>query len=174
MKTFYVSKDLQGDEFGMYRHLTIEQWRQQAIDWATSDDNQGFVKVMKKCSRSKVLDNISIIWCLEFKESPKSILVKNRNDLVFYYKINLENNTFEIYDTGKNYYNDLTIESEDLETNFKYVKDLLKNTTIRELLEFFTPHSEITKLNKTKDEWFDNFYTARFEDKENVYLIDKE
>lgn len=37
-KRYIVIEDRQGGEFGMYRDYTLEQWKEQAIDWADMDD----------------------------------------------------------------------------------------------------------------------------------------
>lgn len=37
-KRYIVIEDRQGGEFGMYRDYTLEQWKEQAIEWAETDD----------------------------------------------------------------------------------------------------------------------------------------
>lgn len=69
MKVKYkVTKDLQGGEFGMYRELTIEQWRNQAIEWAEMDDNYDLVDILNKLKPRDVINYISEVWELEFKK----------------------------------------------------------------------------------------------------------
>lgn len=68
IKRYRVVKDLQGDEFGMYRDYTIEQWRQQAIDWAEMDENDDVVERLKKMPEEQILPYIADFWTVEFAE----------------------------------------------------------------------------------------------------------
>lgn len=67
-KMYKVVADLQGGEFGMYRIQSIEDWREQAIGWADSDENDFIIEELKTLPQDKVIEYISIIWELEFKE----------------------------------------------------------------------------------------------------------
>lgn len=68
IKRYRVVKDLQGDEFGMFRDYTIEQWRQQAIDWAEMDENDDVVERLKKMPEEQILPYIADFWTVEFAE----------------------------------------------------------------------------------------------------------
>lgn len=68
IKRYRVVKDLQGDEFGMYRDYTIEQWRQQAIDWAEMDEHDGVVERLKEMPEEQILPYIADFWTVEFAE----------------------------------------------------------------------------------------------------------
>lgn len=68
IKRYRVVKDLQGDEFGMYRDYTIEQWRQQAIDWAEIDEHDGVVERLKEMPEEQILPYIADFWTVEFAE----------------------------------------------------------------------------------------------------------
>ena len=68
IKRYRVIEDLQGDEFGMYRDFTVEQWREQAIEWATMDDNDDVVDRLNKLPSEQVLDYIADFWQIVFAE----------------------------------------------------------------------------------------------------------
>lgn len=60
---YYVVKDLQGGSFGMDRFYTIEQWREQALDWLDADDADDETKeVWKNMPEDKLIENISDFW----------------------------------------------------------------------------------------------------------------
>lgn len=67
-KRYAVIEDLQGSDFGMYRLYTIEQWREQAMEWADSDEHYGVVEELKTLKKEDVIDYISEFWTLQFAE----------------------------------------------------------------------------------------------------------
>lgn len=67
-KRYRVSADLQGGDFGMGRIYTVEQWREQAIDWADMDEHDGLIETLKALPKDEVLDEIAEFWQLEFEE----------------------------------------------------------------------------------------------------------
>ena len=68
-KRYRVVRDLQGGEFGTDRDLTVEQWREQAMEWAYIDDNEELEKEVENLPHKEVLSFISNIWELEFAEA---------------------------------------------------------------------------------------------------------
>lgn len=68
---YRVSDDLQGGEFGMYRDYTVEQWRNQAIEWATMDDNDELVETLCGLKQCDVMNYIAELWCLKFRKVRK-------------------------------------------------------------------------------------------------------
>lgn len=68
---YRVSEDLQGGEFGMYRDYTVEQWREQAIEWATMDDNDGLVETLCGLDQEEVMNFIAELWALKFRKVRK-------------------------------------------------------------------------------------------------------
>ena len=68
---YRVSEDLQGGNFGMYRDYTVEQWREQAIDWATLDDNDGLVETLQELKSEDVMEFIAVMWALKFRKVRK-------------------------------------------------------------------------------------------------------
>jgi hypothetical protein len=92
-KKYKVIRDCQDGEFGMGRNYTIEQWREQAIEWADSDGNDKLIKELKKMSKKEIIDTISEIWQLEFTECVPQ-LAYNWND-----NNEIANTFFEILNT---------------------------------------------------------------------------
>lgn len=68
---YRVTQDLQGGEFGMYRDYTVEQWREQAIEWATMDENDGLVETLQRLDQKEVMGYISELWALRFRKVRK-------------------------------------------------------------------------------------------------------
>lgn len=67
-KLYAVTNDYQGGEFGMNRLYTIEQWREQAIDWAEADEFDGTIKELTELPTEQVINYISEFWGLDFTE----------------------------------------------------------------------------------------------------------
>lgn len=67
-KKYRVIRDLQGGEFGMGRDYTIEEWREQAIEWADMDENDDLIAVLEVLKEDKVIEFIGVLWALEFEE----------------------------------------------------------------------------------------------------------
>lgn len=63
----YEAKDRQGGGFGEDRQLTVEQWREQAIDWCDPNDDET-AEYLQLLRADKVLEFISFNWDLEFSE----------------------------------------------------------------------------------------------------------
>ena len=66
---YFVSKDLQGGDFGMYRLFTIEEWREQAKEWADLDDSGAVYDHLCELPKEDVMDFIADFWELEFRET---------------------------------------------------------------------------------------------------------
>lgn len=67
MIKYRVIKDLQGGCFGMDRDFTVEEWREQAIEWADMDDNEELIAVLECLKDEKVIPFIADFWELEFE-----------------------------------------------------------------------------------------------------------
>lgn len=65
---YRVTEDLQGGDFGMYRDYTVEQWREQAIEWATMDDNDELVEALCRLNQDEVINFIAELWALKFRK----------------------------------------------------------------------------------------------------------
>lgn len=68
---YRVTEDLQGGEFGMYRDYTVEQWREQAIEWATMDEHDGLVETLHSLKQDDVMPFIAEFWALKFRKVRK-------------------------------------------------------------------------------------------------------
>lgn len=108
IKRYRVVKDLQGDEFGMYRDYTIEQWRQQAIGWAEMDEHDGVVERLKEMPEEQILPYIADFWTVEFAEVDEN-----------------EDGKFIVYCSDE-MFNATTIEFEDLFNAVMYFNSLDK------------------------------------------------
>ena len=79
--------------------------------------------------------------------------VNNKNGIKMYYEINEDWNRLEIYDSNQNYFNDLTLEEEDFDTDYKKLKEMLENTNLKSMCAFFNHklYNKIEKLAKEQD-----------------------
>lgn len=59
--------DNQGTGWALGRIGTIKQWREQAMDWADSDDNEELLESLPNLRDDEVLDFISEIWDIQIK-----------------------------------------------------------------------------------------------------------
>ena len=72
MIRYRVSRDLQHGEFGMYRDLTITEWKMQALEWCYVDDNYELAEfIYKKLPDNETIDFIGELWALEFRKVRK-------------------------------------------------------------------------------------------------------
>lgn len=105
IKRYRVVKDLQGDEFGMYRDYTIEQWRQQAIDWAEMDEHDA-VERLKAMPQEQILPYIADFWTVEFAEVDEN----EDGKFIVYYSDEMYNTTiieFESLFNAAMYFNSI-------------------------------------------------------------------
>ena len=91
-KDLYVCiKDYQSGSFGMYRAYTIEEWREQALEWCDSDDNEELYNTLKTLPSKYVIDYINDIWQIEIVK----INEKQKDDIIKY--IVAKSNDFGFY-----------------------------------------------------------------------------
>lgn len=70
---YSVIRDLQGGAFGTGRHYTIEEWREQAIDWLTADDaEEETISVWKKMPAKDIIREVELMWDLEIVKCKNS------------------------------------------------------------------------------------------------------
>ena len=67
-KIYRVVKDLQGGDFAMGIYQSVEDWRQQALNWAFSDGNDAIYNELRDIDEKDVMDYIAEFWTLEFEE----------------------------------------------------------------------------------------------------------
>ena len=82
--------------------------------------------------------------------------VNNKYGIEMYYYIDEQENRIIICDSNTNYFNDLTLEEEDYNTNFKSLIETLENTTLKEMCVFFNHNlynniEELAKDNEIAD-----------------------
>lgn len=65
-EVLYEAEDLQGGTFGADRQLTIEGWREQALEWCDMDENDELAECIQCLEQAAVLSYISQIWDLKF------------------------------------------------------------------------------------------------------------
>lgn len=66
MNELYVcTKDYQGGTFGVGRVHTVEQWRNIAIIWAETDDNDEYADYLEDLRADRIIDEIKETWQLE-------------------------------------------------------------------------------------------------------------
>ena len=107
--------------------------------------------------------------------------VNNKNGIDFYYEIDKEQNRFVIYDSSENYFNDLCLEQEDYDTDFKALIKMVENTDLNEMCAFFghkiyDTRQELVKEQELENEYdedniLDNDYVNRFVVKDKVYYV---
>lgn len=67
-KYYKCVRDLQDTGFAVGVIATISQWRKIAINWCYSDGNYCLLRTLKHLKKEEIIDFISDIWQLEFKE----------------------------------------------------------------------------------------------------------
>jgi len=70
MKKYYVNiADYQGGTWAMGLLNTIKEWKELALSWCDSDDNEELYRLIKKHKLdTELLDIISEIWSIEIVE----------------------------------------------------------------------------------------------------------
>lgn len=79
--------------------------------------------------------------------------VNNKNEIEMYYEIEEDYPQLVIYDSNKNYFNDIILEEEDFEENFKSLIDTIENTDLNNMCAFFGHklYDNICELAKEQD-----------------------
>lgn len=67
-KKYRVVADLQGGDFGMGRDYTIDEWREQAIEWADWDESDELREYLERLNGLDVLEYIQQTWEIVFEE----------------------------------------------------------------------------------------------------------
>lgn len=79
-------------------------------------------------------------------------LIKNKNKIKFYYEIDNSTNKINILDSNKNYFNDLYLDFYDIKQDIKNILDMLKETSLISLCNFFGARKYGTIEKLIKDE----------------------
>ena len=67
-KNYKCVKDLQGGDWCVGVTQSIEEWRENAIEWADSDGYEGVVEILKELPQNEVIDYIQDFWQIEIIE----------------------------------------------------------------------------------------------------------
>lgn len=165
---YYVSRDLQGGEFAMGRTQSIEDWRKNAMEWAWNDDMDWLVDELSILPQNEVIDFISEIWQLEFKQGYwQGTPVDNKHGIEFYYEFSTEVEKMYILDSNGNYFDDLMVDLDDKEDKQSCV-EMLENTTLEEMVNFFACKKLYNSLEELQYDQQDNEIT---EDNEYVNIF---
>ena len=104
--------------------------------------------------------------------------VNNINGIDFYYEIDKKNNCCIIRDSSMNYFNDITLEQEDYDTDFEFIRETLKQTNLKEMCDYFgcDLYDDYKKLikendlnNYKEDNILENDFVNRFVVNDKVY-----
>lgn len=68
MNYYIVTDDWQGENFGMYRAYTAEEWGVQASEWADADCSEDYEswKLANYDSEQDLIDDIAELWAISF------------------------------------------------------------------------------------------------------------
>lgn len=79
--------------------------------------------------------------------------LNNKNGIEMYYEIVKDYPKMVIYDSNKEYFNDLNLVEEDFDTDFEKLKELLQTTDLNSMCEFFGHkiYDKIEELAKEQD-----------------------
>ena len=136
-ETYYVAEDYQHTDFGMQRNYTLQEWREQAIEWADMDENDDLIAVLETIKDEDLLDFISEIWQIRFEKGCwQGNPVNNKYNIEFYYEFSIECEKMYILDTNGKYFDDLLVNLCDKEDKQASI-NMLENTTLAELVNFF-------------------------------------
>lgn len=136
-ETYYVAEDYQHTDFGMQRNYTLQEWREQAIEWADMDEHDGLIETLNTIKDEELLDFISEIWQIRFEKGCwQGNPVNNKHGIEIYYEFSTEEEKMYILDTNGKYFDDLLVDLDDKEDKQSCV-EMLENTTLEEMVNFF-------------------------------------
>lgn len=69
MKLYTNTNDLQGAGFAVGRTLTLQEWREQAIEWAEMDEHFGISEQLETMPEEELIDFINEYWGIEIKDT---------------------------------------------------------------------------------------------------------
>lgn len=138
-ETYYVAEDYQHTDFGMQRNYTLQEWREQALEWADMDENDDLIAVLETIKDEKLLDFISEIWQIRFEKGCwQGTPVNNKYNIEFYYERDTFVDKLNILDSNGKYFDDLLLDPyTPEEDDIQAIVDTLTSTTLAELVNFF-------------------------------------
>lgn len=139
---YMATQDYQTDDFGFYRALTIEEWREQALDWCDTDCNEELCNTIKQLPKKYVLDYIQDIWTIKIEKVDKDKIVK------YFVDCSSKNNDFS-HILRK-------IKAKLEENNIKFVENEWENeiyfNEIDKIIEYFEKNNEILYEKENENE----------------------
>lgn len=86
-------EDLQGGEFAVGRVATIKEWKEIALEWCESDNNEEYAKFIKRLPQKDIIGEIASMWDLEIKPITELDIERMFElvDHIMYYKLPLQN-----------------------------------------------------------------------------------
>lgn len=138
-ETYFVSEDYQQTEFGMQRNYTLQEWREQAIEWADIDENDDLIAVLETIKDEKLLDFIAEIWQIRFEKGCwQGTPINNEHGIEMYYERDTFADKINILDSNGNYFDDLLLDHyTPEEDDTQAIVDMLSRTTLEEMVNFF-------------------------------------
>lgn len=175
-ETYFVAEDYQRTEFGMQRNYTLQEWREQAIEWADMDENDDLIAVLETIKDEKLLDFISEIWQIRFEKGCwQGIPVDNKHGIEMYYEFSTEEEKMYILDTNGKYFDDLLVDLNDKEDKQALI-NMLKNTKFENMCLFFnkTIYNSLEELQEDLEDneiTEDNEYVNIFKVNDKKYYV---
>lgn len=166
-ETYFVAEDYQCTDFGMQRNYTLQEWREQAIDWADMDEHDGLIETLKTIKDEELLDFISEIWQIRFEKGCwQGTPIDNEYNIEMYYERDTFVDKLNILDSNGKYFDDLLL---DLYTPEEYdiqaIVNMLSHTTLKEMVNFFACKKLYNSLEELQQDLQDNEI-----DENNEYL----
>lgn len=175
-ETYYVAEDYQNTEFGMQRNYTLQEWREQALEWADMDENDDLIAVLETIKDEKLLDFISEIWQIRFEKGCwQGTPLNNKNGIEFYYEFSTEEEKMYVLDTNGKYFDDLLVDLNDKEDKQALI-NMLENTKFENMCLFFnkTIYNSLDELTydlQDPEITEDNYYINIFKVNDKKYYV---
>ena len=99
--------------------------------------------------------------------------VKNKTGIVMYWELAKDTNKVNILDSRKNYFNDLYYECEDSEQDIKDIVEMLENTDLQNMCDFFwvSRYDTVEELIHYEDLYDYDENTVIDNDYVNVFIV---
>jgi hypothetical protein len=178
-ETYYVSYDRQGGTFGMYRNYTIQEWREQAIEWAETDEDDELITHLATLPDEEIIETISNWWELDFEKGCwQGTPINNEHGIEMYYEIDTFVDKLNILDSNGKYFDDLLLDHyTPEECDIQAIVNTLRHTTLAELVNFFAMKKiynsldELTYDLQDPEITEDNYYINIFKVNDKKYYV---
>ena len=170
-ETYFVAEDYQHTEFGMQRNYTLQEWREQAIEWADMDEHDGLIDTLNTIDDNELLDFISEIWQIRFEKGCwQGTPVDNKHGIEMYYEFSTEEEKMYILDSNGKYFDDLLVDLNDKEDKQALI-NMLENTKFENMCLFFnkTIYNSLEELQEDDEITEDNEYVNIFKVHDKKY-----